>query len=40
MKNKKFIVVFTNGNYEKVFTGCKEEATILAQANQIKKGHS
>lgn len=40
MRNEKFIVVFTNHNFEVVIAGCKDEAIILAQAKQIKKGNS
>ena len=40
MKNTKFIVVFTNHNYEQVFAVGKQQAVILAQAKQIHKGNS
>lgn len=41
MKNKMFRVILSNGIYKNEYmeyTGCEEEAVILAQAEAIKNG--
>ena len=40
MKPRKFMVAFTNGNYEMIFAVGPEQAVIVAQAKQINKGLS
>jgi hypothetical protein len=40
MKLYKFKVTFTNWNIEFVLASCTDDAEILAQAEQIKKGNS
>lgn len=40
MKSYEFTVVFTNHTFRVVYTGNREQAIILAQAEQIKAGMS
>ena len=40
MHDIEFLVFFTNQEHEIVYCSCREEAIILAQAKQIKKGNT